>query len=363
MLNSKKTSYLISEKQQLTAALQDLTMEAEETTTALFNKPCLKELLSSKLNNPKKCIKIPGRYSNATYQINDLVLRFPKLTNPLVRNLSIEVNNLKQARDVNLCPLEPVAYYSKHNLLVTCFITHYRLVTLDDLKSREKIKAVAKLVKKLHYYSGQFKKNPETPFSFVDAKSKSFVNIQKILNEQDKPILEKITKIRNILAKFNVIERPSHGDLHHSNLIETGGTMQLIDWEVSSLEDPAYDIARLFCVSDFNEENRKIFLDSYQRSGKITLDENEIRSLKQRIQLFEPINYFSIVLWAKFELQFNEGDKKKELEKAIHIYSKKTSKALDSLNLDEKNFSLVSHTTFFQPLKLSKQILRLKLLH
>ena len=353
MLPIKKLPTSISQEEQLLAASLALELEVEETTATLFNKSILRKLLNCKLDKPKEFIKITGGYSNETYQINGLVLRFPKLTNPLVRNQSIEVHNLLLARALELSPLEPVAYYSKHNLLVTRFIPHCQPLTQAEFKNSEKINAVAKLVKKLHYYSDQFKKNPETPLSFVDDRSKSFARIKTILSLDDETILEKITKIRGILASFNVLERPSHGDLHHSNLVEINGNVQLIDWEVSSVEDPAYDIARLFCVSDLNEENRTIFLDCYQQSGEITLSENEIASLRQRIQLFEPINYFSIVLWAKFELKFSDGDKKKLLEKAVFIHREKTLVALDRLNLDQRedkneNKTFVdSHTTFF----------------
>jgi hypothetical protein len=117
MLNSKSLSISIQEIQQLTTALLDLKKERETkaTTTTLLNKSTLERLLTCRLNNPEKFIKIIGGYSNETYRINTLVLRFPKLTNPLVRNLSIEAHNLKKARASELSPLEVIAYYSKHN--------------------------------------------------------------------------------------------------------------------------------------------------------------------------------------------------------------------------------------------------------
>ncbi len=83
------------------------------------------------------------------------------------------------------------------------------------------------------------------------------------------------------------------------------------------MEDPAYDIARLFCVSDLSEENRVIFLDIYRHAEEIILSRNTIEELKQRIQLFMPINFLSIVFWARFEVQFREGNKKILLEKTI----------------------------------------------
>jgi thiamine kinase-like enzyme len=323
--------------EQLQQALDSLAAKKSKIKEEILAKKLLIKLLTKKLTTPERFLKITGGYSNHTYRIKDLVLRFPKLTNPLVRNLAIEIHNLKLARSLNFSPLKVIAYYTQHNLLITQFIPNCQSLTPADFKDPKKIKAVAKLVKKLHYCSSQFKKNPETPLAFVDSQSKSFEKIKMILNEDDSVTLEKMTKVRDILKKFPAPTRPSHGDLHHSNLIELNAKIQLIDWEVSSLEDPAYDIARLFCVSDLNVPNRAVFLNHYQQAGKLILSDATLDSLKQRISLFEPINYFSIVLWARFELQFSQEHAKKLLEQTVLNYTRKTLETLDNLDLEPFN--------------------------
>lgn len=333
------------ETDQLQHALDSLAAEKSKIQEEILAKKLLIKLLTKKLTNPERFLELTGGYSNHTYRIKDLVLRFPKLTNPLVRNLAVELHNLKLARTLKLTPLKVIAYYTQHNLLVTRFIPNYQSLTPADFNDPRKIKAVAKLVKKLHYRSSQFKKNPETPLAFVDSQSKSFEKIKMILSEKDNIILEKITKIRKILKKFPVCARPSHGDLHHSNFIELNAKIQLIDWEVSSLEDPAYDIARLFCVSDLNVTSRAAFLDNYQQAGKPILSDSALDSLKQRIGLFEPINYFSIVLWAKFELQFNQEQAKKLLEQTVVHYTQKTLETLAKLDLEPFNDN---HYSFYK---------------
>lgn len=343
-----------TQEQQLHRAFLDLKNEEKEIEEELFNQELLTQLLNWKAN--KKFTKLTGGYSNQTYKTENLVLRFPKFTNPLIRNLSIEVHNLRVAYSLKFSPLEIRAYYSKHNLLVTHFIPQYRSFTLDDFKDPKKIIAVAKLVKKLHYCTEKFKKNTETALAFVHSTSKSFEKIKPILKEEDHAILNKINIIKNILAKFNAPERPSHGDLHHGNLIELDNKIQLIDWEISSMEDPAYDIARLFCVSDLSEENRVIFLDIYRHAEEIILSRNTIEELKQRIQLFMPLNFLSIVFWAKFEIQFREGNKKILLEKTISTFYEKTLQALATLDLEQvkdKNYTdpASNQSLFFNPLK------------
>ncbi len=160
MLTNLSLSLSIVQKKQLHTALMDLTSEEKEIEGGLLNKKLFVHLLDWKANkNFENFTKLTGGYSNQTYKIDDLVLRFPKLTNPLIRNLSIEVHNLRIAHTLKFSPLEIIGYYSKHNLLVTHFIPQYRSFTQDDFKDPKKVIAVAKLVKKLHYCTAKFKKN------------------------------------------------------------------------------------------------------------------------------------------------------------------------------------------------------------
>lgn len=291
----------------------------------LLNKSLLIQLLMLKIYQPSKFNEIKGGYSNDTYHYVDenLVLRFPKIYNPLFSELSIEIQNLKLAKSLNLTPLKTVAYYSKYNLLVTEFIPSYRSFSAADFKNLGILISLAHLVKKLHYSPFDFKKNPETAISFIDESSKSFQIIKTILTKKDYLLLKKLTGIKNFLAKANYIKFPAHGDLHHFNVIEMNGNMQLIDWELSSLEDPAYDISRLFCVTGFNSEQKEIFLKTYKNSYNIILSANDIKNLIKRIQLHESLNYFSIILWARYTMPFFYGDKQKLLKETITNFSAK----------------------------------------
>lgn len=348
LLKSLPAYPFLTREKQLHKALSDLENE-KEIKEELFNKKLLLKLL--KLKKSEKFIKIIGGYSNETYQIDDLVLRFPKLNNPLVRNLSVEIYNLQIAYDLKLSPLLVIAYYCKHNLLVTQFIRQYRFLTPEDLDVK-KIKSIAELVKKLHYCGKIFKKNPETPLAFVNSTSKTFAKIKIILNNTDNIILNKINLIKNILASFNATELPSHGDLHHGNIIELHNQLQLVDWEVASMEDPAYDIARLFYVSDINEENRRIFLCHYKQVGENVLSEKDIECLMQRIRLYIPINFISIVFWARFAIQFSEDShQRKLLEETISTFNEKALQTLNSINLNQfqnENFLATHQSLLFK---------------
>ena len=300
-------------------------IKKEQEGPLLLNKNLLIQLLILKIVQPSKFKEIKGGHSNDTYHYLDenFVLRFPKAYNPLCPELSIEIQNLILAKLLNLTPLNVVAYYTKYSLLITEFIPSYRSLAAIDFKNPAKLIALAQLVKKLHYSPFCFKKTSETAISLIDESSKSFQIIKPILDKKDYQILTKLTGIKNFLAKSNSLKFPAHGDLHHFNVIESNGNLQLMDWEFSSLEDPAYDIARLFCVTEFNSQQKEIFLKVYKSSYNIILSEYDIKNLIKRILLYETLNNFSIVIWTKYAMPFFYADKFKLLEETIVNFSSK----------------------------------------
>lgn len=280
---------------------------SEKEGPKLQNKNLLIQLLILKIYQPRQFKEIKGGHSNDTYYYptENLVLRFPKAYKPLFPELSIEIQNLRLARLLNLTPLKIIAYYTKYSFLITEFVSNYQSLSAADLKEPSKIIALAHLVKNLHYSGFNFKKNSETGISFIDEASQCFQTILPILTKKDQRRLKKLFGIKNFLAKSKV-SFPSHGDLHHFNLIESNGYLQLMDWELSSMEDPAYDISRLFCVSEFNDKQKEIFLKTYQHAY-ITLSATDIKNLIKRIFLYESLNLYSIATWAKYVMpHFNE---------------------------------------------------------
>ncbi len=303
--------------------LSDIVLEKEDFL--LFNKELLVRLLTLKIFHPDKFKEILGGHSNTTYHYIDenLVLRIPKAHKLLYSKLSIEVKNLIQAHLLDLTSLKIVAYYSKYSLLVTELIPNYQSFSAVDFKNPSKLIALAHLVKKLHYSQFNFKRNTDTALSFIDDSSKYFQTVKPIFNKKDYKILKKLIGIKNFLKKSTYLKFPSHGDLHHYNIIETNGTMQLIDWELSSQEDPAYDISRLFCVTEFSYEQKQFFLSIYKNAYNIILSEQDIKKLIKRIILHESLNYFSIIIQSRYMMSFFSSAKQKFLIKTIQNFSVK----------------------------------------
>lgn len=309
--------------------------DASEKILVLYNKNLIVRLLYSKINQACQFLEITGGFSNETYhyQPENLVLRYSRIGNPFHPNQSAEVANVLQAKLFALTVLTIVGNYAKQRILVTHLIQNYQTYSMDDFKSSSKLIALANLVKTLHYSQSNFEENSESAIAIIDKLSPSFKRIKDSLNKEDYSILEKLAVLRRILKKYEIFKRPSHGDLHHFNLIEIDGLMQLIDWELSSLDDPAYDIARLFSVDNFNAEQKSFFINVYQNAFDIFLSKQKIEHLKQRIQLFEPLNHFAIVVWCKYNSQFCNSEKRELLNETITHYTRKTLTALHDINL------------------------------
>lgn len=316
--------------------LVDLLAVPKQEKRFCLNTDLLIQLLQLKMQCPNQFKTLVGGYSSNTYHYEkeNIVFRIPKLHNPLYRHTNIEIHNLAQAKLLGLTPLSVIAYSVKHSLLVTEFIPRCQPYSAANFADYAELENLASLVRKLHYSGATFEKNPESAISFIDPASKTFANIKSILSVEDYQILQKLAAVRNCLATFKVKKRPAHGDLHHFNLVNVNGCMQLMDWELSSIEDPAQDIARFFCVTGLDTDQKVCFLGHYVKSPEsLTEPEAAIRNLEVRIQLFEPLNYFSIVLWAKYALEFSGKDAGIILQETVKNYTEKTLKTLSELQM------------------------------
>lgn len=59
---------------------------------------------------------------------------------------------------------------------------------------------------------------------------------------------------------MGVSVKPCHNDLVAENFLKAeDGTIYLIDWEYSGMNDPMWDIAALFLESNFTDESQDYF--------------------------------------------------------------------------------------------------------
>jgi aminoglycoside phosphotransferase (APT) family kinase protein len=61
-----------------------------------------------------------------------------------------------------------------------------------------------------------------------------------------------------------------HNDLHHTNLMGTGGRLLLLDWEYGAVTDPLIDLACLLAYYPAAAPHAGVLLDASGLSGEVS---------------------------------------------------------------------------------------------
>ncbi len=188
--------------------------------------------------------KINVGYTNNSYQDNDLFLQYKNY------NGFNHKSGYQQLEIFDFAPklVEDTKEYSKWEWIDGSQLT---IPSNDDLKK------LGKILSHIHNSDVKF-----APFN-IKGRIKEYQKIMK-----DKGI--KIDIIEALYKKINVIlknmnrDTPVHGDLYMSNILKTKeNKIYLVDWEYSHMGDHHYELAYFIEGYRFNQEQEKIFLDSY----------------------------------------------------------------------------------------------------
>lgn len=138
--------YLISTLELETKRLSEILAsikDQEEKELSLLGKKLLSHLLILKINQPNQFKELTGGFSSDTYHYikKNLVLRLPKLGNPLVRHTEIELYNIQQAKLFGITAINVIAYFAKYSLLVTSLLPNYQSCSMEEIKRLNQLAA------------------------------------------------------------------------------------------------------------------------------------------------------------------------------------------------------------------------------
>lgn len=105
-------------------------------------------------------------------------------------------------------------------------------------------------------------------------------------------VRERVFALEPALRSLGVSPRACHNDLVPENILEVEGRLQLIDWEYSGMNDPAWDIASFLLESEFDDQSFDRFIACYLGTGRD--DEN----LSGRVSAFMVLQDFLWSLWS-----------------------------------------------------------------
>jgi thiamine kinase-like enzyme len=178
-----------------------------------------------------------GSVTNQTYRVtageDSYVVR---VAGPTTRYLDreVEAHNAAIAADLGLAP--PILFLDDR-LLVTRFVTGARPLTHADLEDPERLLQVASLLARLQGSVRLFA-GVRHPFGEIDRYLGQHAHARAVaLRATARPVEAALKRSALPLV-------PAHIDAGAANfLLAADGSLLLVDWEFSSMADPAWDIA------------------------------------------------------------------------------------------------------------------------
>lgn len=160
--------------------------------------------------------------------------------------------------------------------------------------SKENIKSIAKILKKLHSVKVKHKVKHKTKNYELEA---AFLKYEKEL--KDEKSLALIIEAKKALQKLKKFKKDlvlTHHDLNPKNIIfnDNNKNIKIIDWEYAGKNDSFFDLASICIEFNFTKKDERVFLKSYFKNQK-KLQKKDFEKLKQ----FKIIYKNLCALWFK----------------------------------------------------------------
>lgn len=243
---------------------------------------------------PKEC-KVISRltsFSNANYLIEDsnrsnYVLRIPNIISRQLISQDHEYATLKWAKHTKLSKIKVLAYDLREGYLLTRFIQG-KSCNQESFRDLALLQKAIELLQNLHC----------TELSPIHASFNPLTRYQVSCEFTSIPLNAKIHKLALQLDRFWKIRQkelffhtPCHNDPSPENFFLHKDRLYLHDWELSSINDPMWDLSHFSVLCNVDKDT---ILEFYK-----TQDAHA----KDKLIFFEPYIYFNSVVWASIEMK------------------------------------------------------------
>ncbi|HET6621364.1 MAG TPA: phosphotransferase [Dongiaceae bacterium] len=208
-----------------------------------------------------------GSVTNRTYRVasgdESYVIR---VAGPTTRYLdrTVEARNAAIAADLGLAP---AILFLDDTLLVTRFVADARPLTEDDFDDPTRLLALAALLRRLQHSPVPFA-GERHPFREIDTYLARHAHARAVaLRQAAQPIEAALAGSRRPLV-------PAHIDAGGANfLLCADDSLLLVDWEFSSMADPAWDVASVLMQrgADGDETGRRFAAAVLGDAGERTM--------------------------------------------------------------------------------------------
>lgn len=207
-----------------------------------------------------------GGMSNKNFKVTkgklEYVLRVPGNGSEGMVVRSNEEQNSMQACKMGINP--PIRYFNaKTGIKLADFVKNAETLNGATIQRPSSMKKIVKIFQTLHHSHVRFG-NEFNVFNEIRNYERLLEECNGTMYEGYEDHREKVLRLEDYLNKLGVSINPCHNDLVAENFLKAeDGTIYLIDWEYSGMNDPMWDIAALFLENNFSEENQDYFLSHY----------------------------------------------------------------------------------------------------
>jgi thiamine kinase-like enzyme len=224
------------------------------------------------------------------------VVRIPGEGSDLFINREVELYNTLAASDVGVGA--HVERFFKEEYIVIVEFIQGQVMSVESFQDRERIIKAVKAIKKI---------NTEAQFSstfimfdkckqYYDLVKKHSIKIPVNFNEALKTVQEVEKKFVPSIPKLV----SCHNDLLAENFIDMGDRMRIIDWELSGMNEPCFELGDFSVEHGFGVEEDALIVETYF-SG---FDER----LFARMNIYKSMADILWTLWAVIQNHFSKLD-------------------------------------------------------
>ena len=158
----------------------------------------------------------------------------------------------------------PIRYFNAATgIKLADFVENAETLNAATIQRHDNMRKIARIYQTLHNSHIRLK-NEFNIFHEIEKYDRLMANAGAMMYEGWENVQPKVKELESYLNTLGVDLKPCHNDALYENFIKsTDGTIYLIDWEYSGMNDPMADFAALFIEANFEKENEDYILDKY----------------------------------------------------------------------------------------------------
>lgn len=207
-----------------------------------------------------------GGMSNKNFKVDldgkSYVLRVPGNGSDGMVDRKFEEFNSLEGSKLGINP--PVRYFNANTgIKLVDYVEDAETLNSATIQRYENMKKIAAIYHNLHYSHVRLK-NEFNIFREIEKYDTLLDKAGASMYEGWEDVREQVMALETKLNKLGVDLHPCHNDAVPENFLRAkDGTIYLIDWEYSGMNDPMADFAALFLESTFSRENQDFVLTQY----------------------------------------------------------------------------------------------------